>query len=921
MADLPILNAAGLYTSANEFSSVPEGALSVADNVVIRYPNVIEPRRGRVKWGDLSATGAHAIFEYGGTHLVHHNTTNLSRENASVYSAYSGSYAAPQATLLRMKGAEAQQNFYFTTSEGVYCLDSISGTPYKAGVVGADVPSLSVVAGSWFTTGTAVAYRIVWCRKDANGQLHLGAPSGRAVIDNTSGGTRAVQLNISIPSDATTSWFYRIYRSEMSATATTTPSDELFLVYENSPTSAQITAGYVQLTDTQPEILLNYGSVTTLYTNPSAGGSLQANNRPPLARDLAVWNHRLWYANTTQPQRLEFQLLTEPANNDALTIFGQTYIAETASPSYEGWQIAYGGAWTSAQKIEHAAQRLVYTINLRNKLGSSTHGYGFLRAYYISGAEESPGRVLVEATNFTQAAGYLGISGAWAATVINPIPDTAVAVTEASTARVGSTVTVTTGSAHGLVPGDSVVLSHTNTHAINVTYFDGSDTNFPPGIKTVATTPTGTTFTYTEAGAVATMTGTYIVHKASKVASSNDRAQNRIYYSKSQEPEAVPLTNYLDVGVKNQAIYRIVPLRDRLYVFKPDGVFVVTGEYPYRVDLLDDTTKILAADTAVPVSNAIYAWTNQGVVAVSDAGVKIVSRPIERTLDVATRSFAVSYETDRSYLLWLAISDESETCNQAYVYNILTNAWTRWDWTASCGRVVTSVGRLYTGHPTTTAMYRERAGAGGASGIYTTYMDEALLSPPTSISSTTTTSAGLLQCVLSANPTAAGVAEGDYVLTSGGGYGIVESASTNAIVLKVYSGSIAATQTLWVYRAIACEARWVSQAPEGPATIKQFSEATFHFDSANFYDGVGTFASELDASQGEVPIVFSDRLSTFAAGPGAREMPRNKRVVVSSAHQVCGCLAPGFSITEGGSLWALNGVTLHINDSSTTNSR
>src|SRR5690606_30360229 len=82
---------------------------------------------------------------------------------------------------------------------------------------------------------------------------------------------------------------------------------------------------------------------------------------------------------------------------------------------------------------------------------------------------------------------------------------------------------------------------------------------------------------------------------------------NRIFYSKLQQPEAVPLLNFIDVGPEDKEISRILALRESLFILKEDGVYRLTGiNGVYTVDLFDESTKIVAPDTAVVVNNQIY---------------------------------------------------------------------------------------------------------------------------------------------------------------------------------------------------------------------------------------------------------------------------------------------------------------------------
>lgn len=144
------------------------------------------------------------------------------------------------------------------------------------------------------------------------------------------------------------------------------------------------------------------------------------------------------------------------------------------------------------------------------------------------------------------------------------------------------------------------------------------------------------------------------------VASTNDALQNAVYVSKRGIAEAVPITNYYLIGSKGDAILRVVPLRDSLIVISEGGVFSVRGESPDGLVVIPiDTTAICKSKNSVTVlNNTVYMLSTQGVVAVSDTSVQVVSRNIEPLitaivgnayLDLTT--FATSYESERLLLL------------------------------------------------------------------------------------------------------------------------------------------------------------------------------------------------------------------------------------------------------------------------------
>ncbi len=200
--------------------------------------------------------------------------------------------------------------------------------------------------------------------------------------------------------------------------------------------------------------------------------------------------------------------------------------------------------------------------------------------------------------------------------------------------------------------------------------------------------------------------------------SDNNENPNRIYFSKISQPEAVPSVNYIDVGSKDKQILRTLALRDNLFVLKQDGVYIVTGASApdFSVRLLDNSAILTAPDTAVVLNNLIYCLTTQGVVSISETGVSIVARNIEDQVKKVTTfaygfstvSFGVAYESDRSYLLWLPTNKSDTVATQCFRLNTITNTWTRWTKTSTCGIVNAGDDRLYLGNGIASRLYIEQ---------------------------------------------------------------------------------------------------------------------------------------------------------------------------------------------------------------------
>ncbi len=200
------------------------------------------------------------------------------------------------------------------------------------------------------------------------------------------------------------------------------------------------------------------------------------------------------------------------------------------------------------------------------------------------------------------------------------------------------------------------------------------------------------------------------------ISSSNEVSPNRIYYSKYQQPEAVPLLNYIDVGPKDKHILRILALRDNLFIMKEEGIYRLSGlNAPFTVYPFDFSTILKASDSAVVLNNLIYLMSNQGVATVSDTGVAIISRPIEDELinltsfsAFSTATFGVSYESDRAYYLFTVSGRTDTHSTQCFRFNTFTNTWTLLDLEKRSGIVNSNDDVLYLGATDTNYIEQER---------------------------------------------------------------------------------------------------------------------------------------------------------------------------------------------------------------------
>lgn len=700
------------------------------------------------QWGDV-------LF----VNYVDSSVYGLSSFDATGTFSAVGAYAPPAPTILRMKFAELAKSAYWTTSTGLYTISGYGGTVRAAGVKapkdfafintagsGTRLASNPNASGTFLATNTQVAGRAVLGYKDANNVIHLSKPSGRAVIINPadvtvaagslsragttvvatlsaahdfqigdvfalspgeanyptgnktvtaitstsityseagaagvsgvqqtiSSGTKTIQWVAMIPSGLSTSYFVQIYRTDESATSAVDPGDECFLAYERYLTATDISNGYVTVQDTTPSARL--GGPLATNANTADGINLGSNERPPLCRDLCVWDGKLWGAATTDSHRLSVRLLGTGTPNglqsgDVVILDSRAYVA--------GTDFTLTTEFAPSRNVMRTAQSLVYNFN-----NTAANSAKVLRCLMADVEDETWGKVLLEEDGVGGSAMYAATDRQSAFAEALPL---AIAVTEASTTRTTNVVTVTTATSHGFTTNQVIMLATSS-----------ADANFAAGTKTVASTPSGTTFTYAETGSNATMGGTYFVCATTF---KSDNNQKPLRFSKQGQPECWPLP-FFPGGLPDGAdVLRIKPTPDggELFIFLNHGdIYALSGQYPYSIRRVTGSATLMAADSLVEHANALYGLTSQGVASIRSGGVMQVGQQIEETIrqelaEMALSSidlgqiFAVSYESDRQYQLWIPTDS---TPDHAYVYSSALGTWTRLDSISRTGGVV-----------------------------------------------------------------------------------------------------------------------------------------------------------------------------------------------------------------------------------------
>ena len=585
----------GLVRQYNPLSTAP-GALSKANDCVIRRENIIEDRRGFKRKVTIPTYDVNSLFNYEGTVYLHNSNNQIGYYNGASMSYVSGSFV-PWSDQ-KVRGIEAYQNLYLNTSTGVKVLENkTTGVNRSAGAPRSLDASYALTAtASGFLTDTyQCAYRTLIKKTDTNKNIIFGYPSQRIWVVNASGNDENVTLTITLANDVVSGDVLQVYRTSIvSTTSSDISGDEMGLVYEYTISSSDVTTGEITFTDSITDALIG----ATLYISPSQEGIAQGNIKPPSCKDIALYKSAyMFYANTRTDHQLNFSIVgTGALSGKYLTIAGIDYefgateiISGAGSP-----QAKVSATGVAAVDIDKTSRSLVRVIN-RYALNTSVY------AYYLSGPDDLPGQILLQVQN--QSSGEFSVLA----------EDTAI------------------------------------------------------GVMTFPESPVGTA--------------------SDAMTSTDDTRLNGLYYSKNQQPEAVPLLNYLPVGPANKKILRIAPLRDSLIIISEGGVYRLTGEDPasFTVTTLDDTIRCKALETVRVLSNQVIMLSNQGVVRISENGVEVISREIEievsKILNYGSYedyTRASVYESERSYLL-SSISDSTKTTPDiTFVYNLFTSTWVKW---------------------------------------------------------------------------------------------------------------------------------------------------------------------------------------------------------------------------------------------------
>jgi len=566
-----------------------------------------------------------------------------------------------------------------------------------AGVARARQGRASLVAGvstaeNWLADTDFAGYRLVY-RRTIGTYTVRSAPSGRLYIENTTGGGTARAVSVACPLDTSTfpagtafgafgvkaGDVVEVYRTRSS----TVPEvgEEFALAAERTLTAADITAQTVAIYDGTPDNQLG----ALLYTNPSQLGDLQANDRPPLAEEIAHYKGSMFYANITTRAYRVLAL----KNRWAFRLWGNI-VAIAGDVGVSGSTIIDNISGIEFSAGRPGIRRGQLVLEVGQTLGSAgVHIPWGTTVADVTGADSIVLSAAVTGSG-------VGVALVFCDT-FDIDGDTFFAYTSESTtnlsgfyrfigdAETGRNTREMLQSlayiANSVSAADVSVLSSSVDQG-EILIGNPSTTAIPIAITNEGWTPIAPSLPGTQTSA----------EHAVMYDVESERRAGRVYWSRADRPDAVPVVNFADVGDGDIPVRRLLPTRDALWICKDDGIYRLTGDGAdagWRIDKQSDA-RIVSARCADVLGSTGIVWTDAGLLTLEQTIGPRIDDPVSADLDAfAARvravpddmgAFVRASRANREIYVGCPVggggTDKSET---VHVVNADTRAWTTWN--------------------------------------------------------------------------------------------------------------------------------------------------------------------------------------------------------------------------------------------------
>lgn len=954
----------GLYTSANDFSGVPEGALDVADNCVIDYDELIEPRRGfEALSGSLPSVSdrINQFTTYQDKLIYHYGASSLGYYNSG-FNAYSGTFSPPDSNT-RSRFMTANQNLYVSTSTGVRKLSAYNGTPAAAGVAkGLDV-ELTLTGSSGFfevnevaaVTGNTATSVTLSQLSDVS-EIAVGQyVSGSGVTAGTTVSAVATSAVVRIATGDTTAGTATISNitgnsgittAGVLVTGTGIPSGTRIvsiagggpytLTISNAPTITATAATYTFYSD--PTVTLSAATTAT-----ATGVALSFSDGSQVAyrclfgiRDA---NNNLIYGAPSQ--------FASIINNQGAS---RNVIVKTTIPSgittSHFVQIYRSPQTASASVNPQDEEQLVYEATVTST--DITNGYisvtdstpDSLRGAYLYTSASQEGIAqqndqppyCKDFCNFKGFGIYANVKTKQRKklTILSTVASTGITAGDTITIAgvvftANSTETISTGNfkvytsgtpAQNIYDTTNSLIRVINRYATNTAtyaYLLSGPSDLPGQILLEERSIGGASFAII-ASAHGTAYNPALPTSGTTVSSAVDTYLNGIMISKENEPEAVPEANLLFAGSASSEILRVIPLREYVAICTQAGIFRLTGVSlsTFVIQPFDLTTRLTAPDTAIALTNEVWGLFDQGVCSISDTGVNVRSRAIETDLRQLTGTaldtvidvaFGIGYETDRKYILALPNAEGDTACQQQYVFNTFTNAWTRWTRSCTAGIWNDVDDKLYLGSGSDNTVSSERK-----TNTYQDYVDESF--------AVTISSSSSYSVVLSS---ISGIEVGDVLYKSSTVASVITAITPATNTVTVQDLLTWGTGSATILVAIETEVQWKPVVAGNPAYVRQYSEGAVVFKRTRFNEAtVSAYTDQSPAIEDttlEGTSISNWGVFVWGGAPwGGSNRSKSIRFLLPQNKQIASQLTLSLAIRAGYSKWGCEGISVSFNE-------